>query len=1074
MNRMLAAGLGSLALLGAADAVTLSNSTTIAAGDATYDGQNLTIDACSVTMNGAHSFTGLQLINGAVLTHSPASAGQADFKVDLSVSGNVLIDSSSKVDAEGKGYAADAGPGAGQGGLSGGRGGGGGHGGNGSDGDGNGGAGGIAYGSPVQPTAPGSGGGYTDYYPVWAAEGGGVVRIEAGGTLQVDGSIIVDGFGSDDGYYGGGSGAGGSIWLSASNFTGSGILSARGGNPWGGRGVGAGGRIAVYYGVTSFTGTMSAAGGIGSVNGGAGTVYLKPASEVYGELIVDNASATNGCAFTPLGGIATCRTTIRSNAVVWVDGSVEFASLNLLGTAQISHTAELLSGATISVLGDAVVASGAVVDVSGKGYAAGSGPGAGQPGVSSGYGGGAGHGGDGSDGAGYGGLGGLGYGSVTEPVTPGSGGGASAVYPAWAAPGGGVLRLDVGGTLQVDGAVRADGFGAYTDTAGGGAGAGGSIWLSASNFTGSGTVSAVGGNPWSNRGAGGGGRIAVYYQTNTFAGVLAAQGGRSTSDGGAGTVYLKDTAEDYGTVFVDNAARTNHPALTRLDSLPVSSLVLRSNAVLVAADSLLVNNLEVLDTAAITHVPQTPGGHITVLGDALVASGGAIDMDEKGFPAESGPGAGWHVGDGVRGYGSGAGHGGTGGIAQYGDDIAPGGLACDSETAPVEMGSGGGSHLNGIGGTGGGAIRLTVGGTLTVDGVISADAAGGENAGAVASGGGSGGSIYLAATALSGTGRIAADGGNAYYTLGPEGPGGGAGGRIALHIADTAGFSGSVSVAGGTGTHGGQAGTIYWGTTNTLPQLQVVGHSPTGTLLGPVEAVDVRFENALDVSGFTSDDVAIMTPGGALPTGTVSVAPLGGDLYRISFPAQVAAGTYQLTVGPDISDLFGNPMGSADVIGFTLRDPCLAGTVAASNGWLLAGVGIAAGDGSVSGSTGTDGAYRLSRPLGWSGTLNATLAGAEFTPAGAVVGALTGDVAGIDFLLSTPLEPQAGIAYSNANLLLDWTSVSNLYYQLQESTNLADWVDVGGLLFGSGLDLSTNLVVDPDADSKFYRMEVTQ
>ena len=61
---------------------------------------------------------------------------------------------------------------------------------------------------------------------------------------------------------------------------------------------GGGGRIAIYYGDRSgFTGQISAKGGLGRTtsdtvaaicNGGAGTIYLKKASEAAAELVVDN------------------------------------------------------------------------------------------------------------------------------------------------------------------------------------------------------------------------------------------------------------------------------------------------------------------------------------------------------------------------------------------------------------------------------------------------------------------------------------------------------------------------------------------------------------------------------------------------------------------------------------------------------------------------------------------------------------------------------------------------------------------------------------------------------------------
>jgi len=99
-----------------------------------------------------------------------------------------------------------------------------------------------------------------------------------------------------------------------------------------------------------------------------------------------------------------------------------------------------------------------------------------------------------------------------------------------------------------------------------------------------------------------------------------------------------------------------------------------------------------------------------------------------------------------------------------------------SAQQPVNWGSGGsaGWQWTTAGGEGGGAIRFTVGGSLTVNGRISA---GGDAALQDDGGGGSGGSIWLTAGALAGNGAIAADGGAGQLYDG----GGGGGGRVAIY-----------------------------------------------------------------------------------------------------------------------------------------------------------------------------------------------------------------------------------------------------------------------------------------------------
>ena len=95
----------------------------------------------------------------------------------------VTIDSSSSIDANGRGYPRAQGPGSGGNAY---YSAGGGHGGEGGDSQDAGGGG--AYGSILQPTDHGSGGG--DGSNVWA--GGGVIRLIVGSSLQIDGELVAE------------------------------------------------------------------------------------------------------------------------------------------------------------------------------------------------------------------------------------------------------------------------------------------------------------------------------------------------------------------------------------------------------------------------------------------------------------------------------------------------------------------------------------------------------------------------------------------------------------------------------------------------------------------------------------------------------------------------------------------------------------------------------------------------------------------------------------------------------------------------------------------------------------------
>jgi hypothetical protein len=148
-----------------------------------------------------------------------------------------------------------------------------------------------------------------------------------------------------------------------------------------------------------------------------------------------------------------------------------------------------------------------------------------------------------------------------------------------------------------------------------------------------------------------------------------------------------------------------------------------------------------------------------------VVSGGKIESNYRGYPLFKGPGS---LGSG--GYG--AAHG---GYSQSGTSIY------GSLYEPNDLGSGAGNAL--YGGVGGGAFKISLTGTLTNNGTISADGATGTTNGTDGGGGGSGGSIWIDTQTINGSGLISVNGGRGmrgYWVGGASG----AGGRIALYYSE--------------------------------------------------------------------------------------------------------------------------------------------------------------------------------------------------------------------------------------------------------------------------------------------------
>ncbi len=569
--------------------VTLTSPTTIDEADSTYDGKSILVEGTAVTINGIHGLVAVHLVNGALLTH-PAATETEEYRLELDVTEDVIIDSTSKIDVSGKGYLRGRTLGnTTEGGA--------------TRGEGTSGAGGsyggiggydwrngtfatnAIYGDYAEPNEVGSGGAYLP--------GGGLVRLEIDGVFQLDGVVQADGAGSSGSA---GSGSGGGVYVRTHTLTGSGVIHASGGSAgsslssWLGS-AGSGGRVAVYAeDYAGFDiGRISAVGGRSEhgTYGGTGTVYLCDTGEDVDELIVaDNASyvalklmvstplefneqrtpdsvmlrgtvvdvsyAGSATSAAPELTVADSASVLLNGAMNWADVTIDGATLTSVGKQQMTSLAVVEGGALthpaateteehrleLEVTQDAVIDSTSRIDVTEKGYLPKHTIGNTTEGGST-Y----------KSGGSYGGLGAPDgedpavnavYGDYGNPSNLGSGGGGG--------PGGGLVHIEVGGTLQLNGGIVADAAKRL-----GGSGSGGGIRIVASSLAGSGFVRAGGGHGWwdtgsgYSSGAGGGGRVAVYagdyadFNTDN----ITAPGGyhyREWKRGGAGTVYVANAS----------------------------------------------------------------------------------------------------------------------------------------------------------------------------------------------------------------------------------------------------------------------------------------------------------------------------------------------------------------------------------------------------------------------------------------------------------------------------------------------------------------------------------------------------
>lgn len=577
--------------------------------------------------------------------------------------------------------------------------------------------------------------------------------------------------------------------------------------------------------------------------------------------------------------------------------NVDFTQASLAGNSQLTTWAPTTAGVQpLTLTGqDLDLSVGARVQVDGLGYlgsySTGNGARArtdGNATTNASYQTGGSHGGHGGR---YGATVAASYGDLYRPTTAGSGGtgynNSGGTYNG--GNGGGVLRINLSGTLSNDGLISADGGrGAVYDTGG----AGGSVWVSAQTLQRS--VSGVG---FSAKGAygyyagGGGGRIALENGAVTGwaidpATVHAYGGAAATGSayyGGPGTILYRSATQasghllvhsptnyrsgfsdtiivpstfDHVTLIGDSHVDTTQLQLTGTLSLQNSSTldmtslqantldmsgatrlygadVLASQATLQSSAIATLQNLDAgqLDMTGTTILtgwaPHTGGVYplYVIAGTLSLGASARIHVDGLGYLGS------YSAGNGARArtdgnvttnasYQTGGSHGGYGG--QYGSTVAQ---QFGDLHQPVTAGSGGTGYNNSSGtyngGNGGGVLRLDVAGTLTLDGVVSAN--GGR--GAVNDTGGAGGSVWINAGTLATTrsgSRVQANGAYGYYA-------GGGGGRVALYYNALSGWSVNAATvqanggaaATGANSYGGPGPILYQPTVNARPSVLI-------------------------------------------------------------------------------------------------------------------------------------------------------------------------------------------------------------------------------------------------------------
>ena len=642
-------------------APTVTNATADLASLVLASGQTLTVSGWDSTI------TATEMTIGGTITHLANNVTETNalggwdtlHRVWLEGS-NITIEVGSEIDADYLGYPPGAGPGMGIGSV------GGAHAGAGRRGF----AGGTpapAYGDPAAPVQPGSGGKIEgDSRP-----GGGAIRINATGTLTINGEIRANG--QNTAGTGGSGGTGGSIWLTCRTLAGSatGLVTVNGGSGYSVGIAASAGRIALDYNKSAQADLaqprppirFSGAPGVHiSSNSGdrlpaaMGTLYLPDTLLIFGLLDADrfhymrlvipeittwspDSLTLNDCILGLPDGLHL----VVTNDLVLTNGAalhffaapvsdpltedgalVEVGGdLRMYDNCWVFPYADNTNGATVKITidGDLLVADGGGFNADDKGYRYGYGPG--SPPNSWGGGGYGGVGGEGFDGK----IGGVTYGNPRGPMLAGSSGGTSQNL---AGLGGGAIRLEVAGNAEIHGLLTARGAPGVANHGPGGSGGG--IRITCQTLQGSGTalLRADGGLGSYYGGNGGGGRIAVLYDPAAQAALT-----NPRPDVRFSTYAYSPTSRGYLFSFLAEMGTLYFPDTILLADTPSSDTVLNNHRFwhtqLVISNrfdewapaSLIISN-------CVVGFPT--GYHLDVGGDLTLSSSGSLPSDLTGSP----------------------------------------------------------------------------------------------------------------------------------------------------------------------------------------------------------------------------------------------------------------------------------------------------------------------------------------------------------------------------------------------------------------------------------------------------------
>ncbi len=87
---------------------------------------------------------------------------------------------------------------------------------------------------------------------------------------------------------------------------------------------------------------------------------------------------------------------------------------------------------------------------------------------------------------------------------------------------------------------------------------------------------------------------------------------------------------------------------------------------------------------------------------------------------------------------------------------------------------------------------------------------------------------------------------------------------------------------------------------------RIVGATPGGMIASSLRLFQVTFDEPINVASFTAEDIVLVGPQGVVTVNNPTL--VSGNTFQFTVDTQVAPGVYSLTIGPNVTDVAGNPM----------------------------------------------------------------------------------------------------------------------------------------------------------------------